>query len=600
VPEPAPPAPGVPGYEVLGELGRGGMGVVYQARQVSLNRVVALKMVSLGPHLRPEQRAALLARFRAEAEAVARLQHPHIVQIFEVGEHGGLPFFSLEFCEGGSLARLLGGKPQPAAAAAGQAELLARAVAYAHERGIVHRDLKPDNVLLAGDGQPKLTDFGLAKYLEDEPGAARMPTRDGQVLGSPSYMAPEQARGQARMAGPAADVYALGAILYEMLTGRPPFLAATPLETVRQVADEEPVPPRRLQPGVPRDLETACLKCLEKEPKKRYASAQALAEDLRRFREGRPIGARPVGRVGRGWRWCRRNPLPAALLALLALTLAGGFSAVTALWLRAARQARRAEVSVGHDRRMMHDYFARVSGDLRLQQPGARPLRKEMAEAALAYLTDYQAVLREQGDDPGTRAELSRTYWCMGELMRLLGPADDALPNLKQAAALQEQLLAADPGDARLREDLAHSYASLGNLHNGRGRHEEALRSLPGPAAGRGLRNGPLHPVRGQGQEGADGAGAGRARRLRGRGRAGAPPGRRRRLHGRQVAQREFGFHPPARPGRPPEAAGGPGAEVGAGGGCGRVPRRGAPGGTGAYPIQSGSQGSEGRSGVGC
>jgi serine/threonine-protein kinase len=329
------------------------------------------------------------------------------------------------------------------------------------------------------DCVPKITDFGLAKYLEDEPGAPpRTPTRDGQILGTPSYMAPEQARGQARAAGPAADVYALGAILYELLTGRPPFLAATPLETMRQVVDEEPVPPRRLQSGVARDLETVCLKCLEKKPEKRYQSALALAEDLRRFREGRPISARPVGRVGRGWRWCRRNPLSAALLALLALTCAGGFSAVTALWLRAARQAHRAEVSVAHDRKVMRDYFTRVSDDLRLQQPGARPLRKEMAEAALAYLQDYQAVLREQGDDPGTRAELSRTYWCMGELMRLLGPADDALPNLKQAAALQEQLLAADPGDARLREDLAHSYSSLGNLHAGRGRHEEALRVL--------------------------------------------------------------------------------------------------------------------------
>jgi hypothetical protein len=273
-------------------------------------------------------------------------------------------------------------------------------------------------------------------------------------------------------------VYALGAILYELLTGRPPFLAATPLETMRQVVDEEPVPPRRLQSGVARDLETVCLKCLEKKPEKRYPSALALAEDLRRFREGRPISARPVGRVGRGWRWCRRNPLSAALLALLALTCAGGFSAVTALWLRAARQAHRAEVSVAHDRKVMRDYFTRVSEDLRLQQPGAQPLRKEMAEAALAYLQDYQAVLREQGDDPGTRAELSRTYWCMGELMRLLGPADDALAKLRQAAALQEQLLAADPGDARLREDLAHSYSSLGNLHAGRGRHEEALRAL--------------------------------------------------------------------------------------------------------------------------
>jgi serine/threonine-protein kinase len=312
----APAWPQVPGYEVLGELGRGGMGVVYQARQAGLNRLVALKVIRAGPHAGGPE----LARFKAEAEAVARLQHPNVVSIYEVGEHGGLPFFSLEFCPGGSLAAKLAGTPLTPQEAARLIEALARAVHAAHEAGVIHRDLKPANVLLAADGTPKVTDFGLAKKLGDAAGQ----TATGAILGTPSYMAPEQAGGLGKHVGPAADVYALGANLYEMLTGRPPFKAATALDTVLQVVSDEPVPPRRLQPKVPRDLETICLKCLHKEPQKRYPSADALAEDVRRFLKGETIRARPVGQFERGWRWCRRNPAVAGLLVALTLTLLVG------------------------------------------------------------------------------------------------------------------------------------------------------------------------------------------------------------------------------------------------------------------------------------
>jgi serine/threonine protein kinase len=331
-------------YALLGELGRGAMGVVYKARQVSLNRIVALKMVLAGQHARAED----LARFRTEAEAVARLQHPNIVQIYQVGEHDGCPFCALEFVNGTTLAKRLLGTPQPPRPAAHLIEILARAIHQAHQRGIVHRDLKPSNVLLApppdaGDGLmtsgdplgaeqyygiPKISDFGLAKQLDSETASQ---TKSGTVLGTPSYMAPEQARGQGEEVGPPADVYALGAILYELLTGRPPFKAETLIHTLYQVTTEEPAPPRQLQPKLPRDLETICLRCLAKQPRRRYPSALALAEDLRRFLNGEPILARSHTTSERLWRWCRRNPVPASLLITVTLGSAFGMWHLTRL-----------------------------------------------------------------------------------------------------------------------------------------------------------------------------------------------------------------------------------------------------------------------------
>ncbi len=278
--------PNLPEYEILAELGHGGMGIVYKARHRSLNRLVALKMIRAGSLAKPED----LARFRVEAEAVAKLRHPNIIQIYDIGEHNGLPFVALELLEAGSLGDLLRGTPQTGERSAAIVATLARAVHAAHEAGIIHRDLKPSNVLFASEDTPKVTDFGLAKRLEESG-----QTETGQVLGSPSYIPPEQAQGRSKEVGPTADVYALGAILYETLTGRPPFKGTTPIDTVMQVLHDEPLPPSRLSPHVPRNLETICLKCLAKEPLRRYPTAVALAEDLERYLVNQPIRAPHAG-----------------------------------------------------------------------------------------------------------------------------------------------------------------------------------------------------------------------------------------------------------------------------------------------------------------
>jgi WD40 repeat protein len=350
-----PPLPDIHGYEILGELGRGGMGVVYKARQSSLNRVVALKMLLPFGADAPE----MLARFRTEVEALARLQLPNIVAVYEVGEQDGRPYFTMEYVPGPSLAEVLDGRPQPVTGSARLIEVLARTMHAVHQRGIIHRDLKPANILLASSEgvsdeatdtphrspltthhspltthHPKITDFGLAKDQTD----ARKLTQSGTAMGTPCYMAPEQARSKGRGVGPAADIYALGAILYEMLTGRPPFEAATAAETITELLHDEPLSPSRLRPKLPRDLTTICLKCLEKASRKRYASAWELAEDLRRFLAGEPIRARPVGLVERTVRWCRRRPMVAALLALSSLLAVGLIVTVLVYdsWLEAA------------------------------------------------------------------------------------------------------------------------------------------------------------------------------------------------------------------------------------------------------------------------
>ena len=291
------------------------MGVVYKARQIGLNRLCALKIILPGEHNGAEFRA----RFLAEAETIAKLRHPNVVQIYGLGDHDGLPYFEMEYIEGGSLARRLDGTPWALEPAARMVAVLARAIEDAHRLGIVHRDLKPANVLLVDDETPKVVDFGLAKTLEADSNL----TQSGVFIGTPSYAAPEQVEGLTRTVGPAADIYALGAIFYHMLTGRPPFQAATVLQTLEQVKTADPVPPSRLQPGLSRDAETICLKCLEKDPQRRYASADALADDLRRWLDGEPITARPVGAAARVWMWSRRNPIVTGLLAALILFALG-------------------------------------------------------------------------------------------------------------------------------------------------------------------------------------------------------------------------------------------------------------------------------------
>jgi serine/threonine protein kinase len=400
----APPAgsaagdlPAVPGYEILGELGRGGMGVVYKARQVKANRLVALKMILAGRYAD----AQVLARFRREAEAVARLQHPHVVQIHEVGEADGRPFFSLELVAGGSLADRLDGTPWPAPQAARLVETLARAVHAAHEHNIVHRDLKPANILLASGGReppeepecllsggsrpplaglmPKVADFGLAKLLDQEQGH----TQTGAIVGTPSYMAPEQAAGGSRAVGPAADLYALGAILYELLTGRPPFRAESVRETLRQVAEDEPVPPSRLQSRVPRDLETICLKCLAKDPRRRFASGRELADELTRFLNGEPIRTRPAGALERLGRWCRRNPAWATAGGLAIVSLVAGTVAALLFAVNEARHADRLETEHG-----------KTQAALDLAEQRLRQSREESAKLAM-----FQGLnLCEQGE----------------------------------------------------------------------------------------------------------------------------------------------------------------------------------------------------------
>jgi aminoglycoside phosphotransferase (APT) family kinase protein len=370
--------PKIPGYTALEEVGRGGMGVVFKATAERLNRFVALKMILAGDLASPEASA----RFLKEAEAVARLQHPQVVQIFGIGDYSGRPYLEMEYIEGGSLANRLDGAPWRPHEAARLVESLAMAVQHAHEREIVHRDLKPANILLTAEGLPKVTDFGLAKTLGTDLGL----TRTDSIIGSPSYMAPEQACGMVGSVGPATDVYSLGAILYELLTGRPPFRAATVLETLEQVRSAAPPSPVRLQPGLPIDLDTIVMRCLEKDPARRYPSAAVMAADLRRFCAGEPIWARPVGALGRGLKWARRRPLTAGLTVfsvastvLLMIVLAKSFVAVS--------QQQRETVAALNRERYLKEELARANDRLAEQQ-------KRTAEA-LRNKTDALAATSE-------------------------------------------------------------------------------------------------------------------------------------------------------------------------------------------------------------
>jgi WD40 repeat protein/tRNA A-37 threonylcarbamoyl transferase component Bud32 len=423
----APVVATIAGYEILSELGRGGMGVVYKARQIKLNRLVALKMILAGG----PAGAADLARFQTEAEAIARLQHGNIVQVYEVGEHEGKPYFSLEFCGGGSLERKLNGTPLPAREAATLVETLARAMQAAHSQKIIHRDLKPANVLLLEDGTPKITDFGLAKKLD-----AAGQTQSGAILGTPSYMAPEQTGGQA--VSPLADVYALGAILYECLTGRPPFKAATVLDTILQVSRDEPVPPSQLQSRAPRDLETICLKCLQKDPRKRYASARELADDLRRFLHGEPIRARPVGRLERGVKWVKRQPALAAMIAAMVLLTAVGLVVFAALWLSAEEQRRQA-VQAGQaetEQRAKADQAAEQSRQEALAARKAEALARDAVEQSRKRLVRLRlATGNNQIDrgDPGAALLWYEQAWQMDRV----SPKQEAGHRLRVAAMIE-------------------------------------------------------------------------------------------------------------------------------------------------------------------
>jgi WD40 repeat protein len=388
-------------YELLGEIARGGMGIVYRARQVSLNRPVALKMIAAGQLATP----SAVQRFRTEAEAAARLDHPHIVPICEIGEHEGRHYFSMKLIEGGTLSQeRLNTKDQRFKSAEEIARVVAtvaRAVHYAHQRGILHRDLKPTNILLDEQGEPHVTDFGLAKLLKDDSSL----THSMALLGTPSYMAPEQAAGGAKQLTTAADVYSLGAVLFELLTGQPPFRADTPVETLRQVCEQELTSPHALNPAVNQELETICLKCLGKDPQRRYGSAEMLAQDLDRWRNGEPILARPVGWAEKAWLWCQRRPVIAGLLLALHIVLAAGLAGIVWEWRRAERNAdsatdklRQAYIAQARaDRRTdgvgrLYDSLAAVSNAAALKPTPAQ--REELRNEAIACftLTDLRMI----------------------------------------------------------------------------------------------------------------------------------------------------------------------------------------------------------------
>jgi eukaryotic-like serine/threonine-protein kinase len=445
--------PTLDGYEILSELGRGGMGVVYKALDTRLKRPVALKTILARELATPES----LARFQAEAETVARLQHPNVVQVYAVGEQRGIPYFAMEFVAGGSLARKLDGTPWPPVDAARLMEVLARAVDQVHRLGIIHRDLKPANVLLAADGTPKVGDFGLAKNLSGDSGL----TGTDAILGSPSYMSPEQAEGKPSLIGPAADVYGLGAIFYELLAGRPPFKASSVLATLDQVKHAEPVALSRLVPGLPRDAETIALKCLRKDASARYATPEDLAEDLRRFVSGEPIRARPVSHARRAGMWCRRKPALAALAAALALSLLGGVAGIAWKW-READAQRASAVASAEETSAINAFL--IDRLLAQASPYLNPRRQEVS---VLHLLDRASatVGTEFAGRPSVEAELRST---IGRTYHRLGALDKADTHLRQALAIRRRLRGAND-----RETLK-AIGDLGALLHDQGKLAEA------------------------------------------------------------------------------------------------------------------------------
>ena len=473
--------PQVPGYEITDTLGRGAMGIVYRARQLDLDRPVALKMLVAGAHAGEEE----LARFHVEAEAAARLRHPNVVQIWEIGTHDGCPYLSLEYVEGGNLADRLGGKPLPPREAARLVEILAGAVHRAHEGGIVHRDLKPENILLSADGTPKIGDFGLAKWLEGAPGSTPVRTRTGDIMGTPGYMSPEQAAGKAKEVGPAADIWALGSILYEAMIGHAPFRAETPWDSVALLMTEEPISPRRVRPSVPTDLDTICLKCLEKDPAKRYATSADLAVDLGRFLRGESILARPTGAWGRSTKWVKRKPLAAALIFVI---VSAGLSLLTgSLWYNeklsdalerekeqleeTERQREWARANLGKARGAVDRMLTRVAEGPLAKTPRMEQVSRQLLEDALEF---YQGFLAQESDSEEIRRDTARAYRRVGDIHMKLGGSEPSEKAYREGIAMQEELVEEFPDRSDLATDLADSLNNVGLLLAATGRHEAA------------------------------------------------------------------------------------------------------------------------------
>ena len=434
--------------------------------------------------------------------AAARLQHPNVVQVYEVGEAISGPFFSMEWITGGSLDEKIAGASYTADDAANLVKTLAETMEYAHKKGIIHRDLKPANVLLTETEQVKITDFGLAKIMETagcaEPGAdGTALTQTGAIVGTPCYMAPEQVDGRTSQIGVATDIYALGAILYELLTGRPPFRADTPLETFQLIRTSEPIPPRRWCPPISRDLETICLKCLEKDPRHRYHSAAGLAEDLARLLGGEPILARPTGPLGRTWRWCRRKPLIVALTAALILSLLGGFAGVTWQWIRAERQTlvaqgnadraerQRDEADVERERALKEKHRAEENfeaarnvverftrlGEGLTSSAGTEATGRRVLEESLNF---YETLLELESTDPAARFQSAQAHYRVSQIHHDLGQWQEAEYTNGHAISLLTALVAEFPQRPDYRFYLAHAFFQRANVYRRAGRGDQA------------------------------------------------------------------------------------------------------------------------------
>lgn len=461
-------------YDLIDIIAKGGMGIVYKARHLKLNRTVALKMILSGQFADELE----VQRFYSEAESAARLRHPNIVGIHDVGECEGQHFFSMDYIEGKSLGDLLKDQALKPRHAAEIMQTLAAAMHYAHTEGVVHRDLKPSNVLLDAAGSPLITDFGLAKQVSSGGGQSQM-TMAGTVVGTPSYMPPEQAQGRIEEVGVRSDVYSLGAILYELLSGRPPFRGAGVMETLKQVIENEPVALRALSPTIPRDLETICHKCLQKEPEKRYQTAKELTDELGRFLRGEPILAQPISLAARAWRWCKRNPVVASTSAAAAFGLVLALIAMTVGYVKTSAALAESEESRRQAMAAVDDLFTQVSENTLLNKPGLQPLRKELLGRALAY---YQRFLEQRSGDPRVQDELASAHFRIGLITEATESIDQALPLYETARERQERLVKAAPHNPARLEAYGNTLNALGTALAKKKQHDEAQRNYTAAA----------------------------------------------------------------------------------------------------------------------
>ena len=457
-------------YELLEELGRGGMGIVYRAKQRSVNRLVALKVI------RPDRLSSMslsnqkktVDRFRIEAEAAARINHDNLVTVYEVGCDQGMHYFSMRFVEGVSLSEAIRENPAENRLAAEWLEPICRAVEAVHRQGILHRDLKPQNVLLENaTGRSLLADFGLAKLADDDETAM---TQTGDAVGTPAYMSPEQFEDASRLS-PAADIYGLGATLYCVLSGRPPFQASSAIQTMKQVLESDALPLRQLNPAVDRDLETICMKCLDKSPARRYGSAAELADELKRYLEGRPILARPVGPAERTARWCRRNPLVASLIGVSFAAVVFGVTALGISYVRTEAARKRSEVSFHEAKSAVNDLFTMVSEERLLNEPGLQEVRRDLLERARGY---YERFLERHSKDPSLQKELAATMFRMGLIEETLGEPQKALDWFSKARDAQKAHVAAQPDSLADARALSNTLTAMGRVAAQRNKLDDA------------------------------------------------------------------------------------------------------------------------------